>query len=151
MPHIRLSEGRQIPAPAPVIYDIIADYRTGHPHILPARFFGALDVLEGGRGAGTKIRFEMKAFGRINVETGEITEPRPGTELRETLASGIVTTFLVEPRGANAAMVTITTEYDKPGLRGWLESMLAPSYLRQVYVAELSQLERVAVERQRIP
>ena len=80
-----------------------------------------------------------------------ITEPRPGTELRETLASGIVTTFLVEPRGANAAMVTITTEYDKPGLRGWLESMLAPSYLRQVYVAELSQLERVAVERQRIP
>lgn len=151
MPQIHLSESRQIPAPAPVIYDIIADYRTGHPHILPARFFGALDVLEGGRGAGTKIRFEMKAFGRLNVETGVITEPRPGTELRETLASGIVTTFLVEPRGANAAMVTITTEYDKPGLRGWLESMLAPSYLRQVYVAELSQLERVAVERQRIP
>ena len=151
MAHIRLSEARLIPVPAPVIYDIIADYRTGHPHILPARFFGALDVLEGGRGAGTKIRFEMKAFGRLNVETGVITEPRPGTELRETLASGIVTTFLVEPRGANAAMVTITTEYDKPGLRGWLESILAPSYLRQVYVAELAQLERVALERQRTP
>ena len=69
MAHIRLSEARLIPVPAPVIYDIIADYRTGHPHILPARFFGALDVLEGGRGAGTKIRFEMKAFGRLNVET----------------------------------------------------------------------------------
>jgi hypothetical protein len=149
MAHIRLSEARPIPAPAAAVYDIIADYRAGHPHILPAKFFGALDVLEGGRGAGTKIRFEMKAFGRLNVETGEITEPRPGTELRETLASGIVTTFLVEPHGPSAAMVTITTEYDKPGILGWLEKILATSYLRRVYVAELAQLEQVALERQR--
>lgn len=149
MPQIHLSESRQIPAPAPVIYDIIADYRTGHPHILPPQFFGALDVLEGGRGAGTKIRFEMKAFGRLNVATGHVTEPRPGTELRETLTTGIVTTFLVEPRGASEAMVTITTEYQKPGLLGWIEKFLSTSYLRRVYTAELAQLERVALERQR--
>ncbi len=149
MPNIRLSEVRQIPAPAPAIYEIIADYRTGHPHILPAKYFGALDVLEGGRGAGTKIRFEMKAFGRLNIATGDVTEPRPGTELRETLTSGIVTTFLVEPREPNAAMVTITTEYDKPGILGWFEKILATSYLRRVYTAELAQLEHVALERLR--
>jgi hypothetical protein len=149
MAQIRISEGRQIPAPAPAVYDIIADYRTGHPRILPAKFFGALEVLEGGRGAGTKIRFEMKAFGRLNVATGDISEPRPGKELRETLTSGIVTTFLVEPRGPTETMVTITTEYDKPGILGWFEKMLATSYLRRVYVAELAQLERVAVERLR--
>lgn len=149
MPHISVSEGRPIPAPAAAVYDIIADYRTGHPRILPAKYFGALDVLEGGRGAGTRIRFEMKAFGRLNVATGDITEPRPGTELRETLDSGIVTTFLVETRGAREAMVTITTEYDKPGILGWFEKILATSYLRRVYVAELAQLERVALERQR--
>lgn len=91
----------------------------------------------------------MKAFGRLNIATGDVTEPRPGTELRETLTSGIVTTFLVEPRGPNAAMVTITTEYDKPGILGWFEKILATSYLRRVYTAELAQLERVALERLR--
>lgn len=148
MPNIRVSESRQIPAPAPLLYDLIADYRTGHPHILPPEYFGALEVLEGGRGAGTTIRFAMKAFGRVNVDTAHVTEPTPGRELRETLASGIETTFLVEPVGPAAATVTITTEYAKPGLRGWLERLLATSYLRRVYVAELAQLERVAAERQ---
>jgi len=147
MPPIRISESRTIPVPAPVLYDIIADYRNGHPHILPPEYFGRLDVLEGGRGAGTTIRFAMKAFGRVNVDTAQVTEPVPGTELRETLSSGIVTTFLVEPRSQDAATVTITTEYEKPGFLGWIEKWLATSYLRRVYVAELAQLARVGAER----
>jgi hypothetical protein len=149
MPEIRISESRTIPAPAPVLYDLIADYRSGHPSILPKEYFGPLEVLSGGHGAGTKIRFAMKAFGRVNVDTAEISEPVPGKELRETLPSGIVTTFLVEPRGPNEATVTITTTYSKTGVRGWLEKILATRYLRGVYVAELAQLARVAADRQR--
>lgn len=147
MPDIRISHSRTIPAPAAVLYDLIADYHTGHPRILPREYFDTLEVLRGGRGAGTKIRFAMKAFGRINVETAEITEPVPGRELRETLASGIVTTFVVEPRGPHEATVTIATEYAKAGLRGWIEKLVATRYLRAVYVAELAQLARVAAER----
>lgn len=150
MPRIRISQSRSIPAPASLLYDVIADYKTGHPSILPTRYFGPLDVLAGGRGAGTTIRFAMKAFGRINVATAEISEPVPGKELRETLSSGIVTTFLVEPRGPTTTMVTITTEYSKPGLSGWLERVLATSYLRRVYVAELDQLARVGADRHRV-
>lgn len=116
--------------------------------ILPREYFGPLEVLSGGRGAGTKIRFAMRAFGRMNVNTAEISEPAPGKELKEMLPSGIVTTFTVEPRGPNEATVTITTEYSKPGLRGWVERILAPAYLRRVYVAELAQLARVALARQ---
>jgi hypothetical protein len=149
MPEIHISESRTIAAPAPVLYDLIADYRTGHPSILPSEYFGALEVLSGGRGAGTRIRFAVKAFGRMNVDTAEISEPVPGRELRETLPSGIVTTFSVEPRGPGEATVTISTQYAKPGLRGWLEKVLATPYLRRVYVAELAQLARVAAERQR--
>lgn len=149
MPDIRVSHSRTIPAPAAVLYDLIADYRTGHPRILPAEYFDSLEVLSGGHGAGTRIRFAMKAFGRVNVETAEITEPVPGRELRETLASGIVTTFSVEPRGPHEATVSIATAYAKAGLRGWLEKILATRYLRAVYVAELAQLARVAAERAR--
>ena len=147
MPAIDVSESATIPAPAEVAYDIIADYHTGHPSILPPEYFGRLDVLSGGRGAGTKIRFEMKSFGRVVVATGDVTEPIPGRELRETLTSGIVSTFLVEPLAPNECRVTINTRDEKPGLGGWIESLLAPRFLRRVYVAELAQLGRVAVSR----
>lgn len=149
MPAIRISDSAVIPASADVTYDIIADYRTGHPSILPEEYFGRLDVLAGGRGAGTRIRFEMKAFGRVNVATGEVTEPEPGRLLMETLDSGIVTTFLVEPTGPAESRVTIATAYDKPGIAGWIESLLVPGYLRKVYKAELAQLARVAAGRPR--
>ena len=149
MPHIDVSANATIPAPASLLYDIIADYKVGHPSILPPQYFGKLEVLEGGRGAGTRIRFEMKAFGATNVSVGEITEPVPGKELRETLTDGIVSTFIVDPVDTGKARVTITTAYEKGGFRGWVESLLAPRYLRQVYAAELAQLERVAADRVR--
>lgn len=149
MPRIDASASATIPAPASLLYDIIADYKVGHPSILPPKYFGRLEVLAGGRGTGTRIRFEMKAFGGTNVSVGEITEPIPGKELRETLSDGIVSTFIVDPVNAGSARVTISTVYEKGGLRGWIESMLAPRFLRDVYTAELAQLERVALDRQR--
>jgi len=147
MPEILVSESRAMAVPAAVAYGLIADYHVGHPSILPPEYFGTLEVLAGGHGAGTRIRFEMKAFGRVNVAMGEVTEPVPGRELRETLSDGTVTTFLVEPLGASECRVTFTTRYHRAGLRGWLERFIAPAYLRKVYVAELAQLERVAIAR----
>jgi hypothetical protein len=145
MPDILVSEGRTVAAPAAVAYELIADYHTGHPSILPSEYFGRLEVLAGGRGAGTRVRFEMKAFGRVNVAVAEVTEPVPGRELRETLSDGTVTTFLVEPLGPSECRVTFTTRYRRGGLRGWMERLIAPMYLRKVYVAELAQLDRVAM------
>jgi hypothetical protein len=144
MASIRVSADSVIPAPAARIYELIADYRNGHPRILPPEYFGTLTVERGGRGAGTRIRFEMKAFGKVNVASGEVTEPVPGRELRETLDDGIVTTFRVDPLDVGTTRVTIETAYEKPGLRGLIESVLAPRYLNKVYVAELTLLAREA-------
>ena len=149
MPFIRASESLEIRAPSQVVYDIIADYREGHPRILPPEFFGRLDVAAGGRGAGTKIRFEMKAFGRTTASTATVTEPVPGQELHETLETGILTTFRVESLPGDSSRVTITTSYTKPGLAGWVDRLLAPAYLRRVYRAELALLARVATDRVR--
>ena len=144
MASIRVSAERVIAAPAARVYDLIADYRDGHPRILPPEYFGAISVERGGRGAGTRIRFEMKAFGKVNVGLAEVTEPVPGRELRETLDDGIVTTFRIDPLDEGTTRVTIETSYDKPGLRGFLESILAPRFLRKVFVAELALLAREA-------
>jgi hypothetical protein len=58
------SVSRHIPAPPARLYSIIADYRAGHPHILPERFFPGLEVERGGVGAGTVIGFTIAVAGR---------------------------------------------------------------------------------------
>ena len=149
MAQIRATESLEIGAPAAVVYDIIADYRDGHPRILPPEYFEGITVVRGGRGEGTRIQFAMKAFGKTNVAEADITEPHPGRELRETLAAGIVTTFFVEPMDPEKSRVTIETKYEQPGFRGLVESLIAPRFLRKVYVAELALLAREAVTRHR--
>ena len=144
MPVITASASAEIAAPAAGVYRLIADYRDGHPRILPPEYFGRLEVESGGVGEGTRIRFEMKAFGRVNVARASVTEPVPGRELRETTDTGIVTTFLVEPLGNGGCRVTIDTRYQRRGLGGVIEGLVAPGFLRKVYRAELERLRLVA-------
>lgn len=150
MPNINIEASADVPAPAPIVYGLIADYRDGHPSILPPRYFEELVVEEGGRGAGTRIRFTMKAFGRRETSRARISEPEPGRVLVETVeGSGIVTTFTVVPAPDGFTRVTIATSYPTAGARGWLERLFVPAYLRRVYRAELSLIARRAAERAR--
>lgn len=146
MPTISASATATIHAPAATVYGIIADYRHGHPSILPRRYFRNLEVEAGGIGAGTRIRFEMRVLGSTRTVRGEVTEPEPGRRLVEAYPdSGTRTTFLVEPVvDGRAAHVTISTRYENGGLRGWVEWLLVPGLLRRIYRAELANLAAVA-------
>jgi hypothetical protein len=132
------------------VYTIIADYRDGHPHILPKPHFVCLAVEQGGVGAGTVIRFQMRLMGRIQTFRAAITEPEPGRVLMETdMQTGAVTTFAVESRAdAQHAAVTITTTTTvRDGLLGRLEAWLTTRLLRPIYMQELAQLADVAAQR----
>ena len=145
-----VTQSRLIPAAPDVCYDILADYREGHPSILPPRWFGPLTVEEGGVGAGTRIRFEMKVLGKTNVGHATITEPVPGRVLVETDAqAGVVTTFVVERVGAVGSRVTFETEMTSRGgwLRGLVERVVVPPLLRRIYTEELALLDERAAER----
>jgi hypothetical protein len=140
-----------VAAPPPVVYGLIADYRQGHPSILPPEYFENLVVEEGGQGAGTRIRFTMKAFGRREESRARVTEPEPGRVLVETVeGSGIVTTFTVDP-APGGTLVTFDTTYPVRGLGGWLQRLVVPGYLRKVYAAELRLLGHRAAEEARAP
>lgn len=146
MPSIDVSASALIPAPTAIVYDLIADYKRGHPSILPLQYFDGLTVLEGGRGAGTRIRYTMKAFGARETSHARITEPEPGRVLVETVEERpLTTTFTVDEVPESGSRVTFRTQLRTNGLRGWLESLIVPSYLRKVYKAELAQLEQRAV------
>ena len=53
MTQLRIAVSSLIQAPAQQAYAIIADYRNGHPRILPRPYFVSLTVEQGGVGAGT--------------------------------------------------------------------------------------------------
>jgi uncharacterized protein YndB with AHSA1/START domain len=129
------------------VYAIIADYHNGHARILPKPYFVSLKVEEGGYGAGTVIRFQMKLMGRLQTFRAEISEPEPGRVLVETdLDTGAVTTFTVEEHGhSQASRVTIRTVTQvRDGLFGTVEGWLTVRLLQPIYFKELDQLASVA-------
>jgi hypothetical protein len=142
-----VSAAAHIPAPAKRVYEIIADYHNGHPHILPKPQFEEMIVEEGGAGAGTVIFLKMRLMGSVRTLHALVSEPEPGRVLVETdTATGDETTFTVEPRAdGREAYVTITTRFNtRNGIRGRLEGWLARRLLRPVYVEELEQLAAFA-------
>jgi hypothetical protein len=140
-----------VKAPAEQVYAILADYRDGHPHILPKQYFLSLEVEQGGFGAGTLIRFQMRILGKTYTLRAAITEPEPGRVLVETDPdTRIVTTFIVKPlEQGQQAEVTITTEGNvrNKGLPGLLERFFTPMLLRRIYVQELALIAAYAEER----
>jgi hypothetical protein len=147
----RITVSADVPAPPAAVYGLIADYRHGHPRILPPKYFRNLEVERGGRGAGTVFRFEMWMFGTTRVARGEVTEPVPGRVLSEKyLDDETVTTFTVEPSPDVASTrVTIATDLrGRPGLVGHLERLVATRLLPRIYREELALLSAVAAGRE---
>lgn len=142
--HVHAS--RRVAAPAHVVYSILSDYHHGHPRILPRRAFEELVVEEGGRGAGTVIRFGMKSFGRVTWVRATVEEPEPGRVLVERIRNGsdVETTFTVDPTDDGGADVTISTSWIPRGPSALLERLLGPRLLRGIYREELENLETVA-------
>jgi len=143
---IKVAVAAMINAPADEVYAIIADYQNHHPHILPQAHFAGLEVEEGGHGAGTIFKAAILVMGQKQSFRMRVTEPEPGRVIAETdLDTELVTTFTVEPRGDEQSDVTIATTFEpKPGLRGLLERLTAPMFLRRIYRAELRQLDEYA-------
>jgi hypothetical protein len=150
MNRYRVSVSSVIPAPASLIYNLIADYRNGHPQILPKPYFQSLEVESGGVGAGTTIRFQMRLFGTNKNYRAAVTEPEPGRMLVESNESGEVSTFTVDPLvGGQHAQVTIATDLPCRRWFGALERFFARLMLRRIYAKELALLAKVAGERAR--
>jgi hypothetical protein len=150
MAQIRAAASAEIPASPDTVYSILADYRDGHPCILPKSAFDGIEVERGGTGAGTIIRVHTKAGGMKRTMRMEVTEPDPGHILVETdLERGIVTTFTVESLDSGSrSSVEILTIWEPKGFMGLIARIVAPSMLQKVYVEELQNLVHVARARE---
>jgi len=129
------------------VYEILSDYRTEHPRILPKPYFASLVVEEGGQGEGTVFRAEMNVMGVKQTLRMRVTEPEPGRVLQEEdSAAGVTTTFTVTPLdGGRRSRLTIATTWaPKPGIAGCIEGMITPPVTRRIYKKELDLLNAYA-------
>ncbi len=144
-----VSASSVINAPARQVYAILADYHVSHPSILPKQYFPAIEVTRGGVGAGTALRFQMKAGASTRSFIADVTEPEPGRVLVESNrlendpASTSVTTFTVEPSGERQTHLTIATDMT---VANWLEGLMSTLFLRRVYAQEMKQIAALAEE-----
>ncbi len=139
----RVAVTQPVPAAAERVYTLLADYRVGHPSILPTKYFHGLVVEEGGVGDGTVIRFQMTALGKTRIVRGVVSEPEPGRRLVETYPeSGMVTSFILSPRTGDSCELTIATEWQPRGLAGLLERLVVPPLLRKIYREEIGNIAR---------
>ena len=145
-----ISDSRRINAPAARIYALIADYRRGHPTILPKQFSNLRVESGSGVGAGTTIRFEVTVMGRTDRYKAIVSEPEPGRVLVEKNVepNDSVTIFTVNPvDDGRAADVTIRTELNaRPGVMGALEKFLIRRMMPGLYAEELRLMELRATE-----
>ena len=144
---VHVSAERTIPAPAAEVYSLLADYRGGHPRILPPAF-SDFTVLRGGVGAGTEIRFTLTVGGRAQKIESHVDEPEPGRVLTETYPhKGAVTRFTVDPVG-NQSRLRIETSWEPSrGISGLMDRLIAPRLFRKLYAEELDLIERWAIDR----
>jgi hypothetical protein len=132
-----------IDARAEDIYEVISDYRVGHPAILPKPDFGELIVVKGGRGAGTEMRFTMRVLGKEYHFHQLVSEPEPGRLLVETeIERDLVTTFRFEPleNGSRTRLIIKTVSSPSKGLAGIIEKLFQPAITRKIYRKELAQI-----------
>ncbi len=134
------------------VYATIADYREGHPNILPKESLYDLQVEQGGYGAGTVIRFKARSLGVEQSFYHRVSEPEPGRVLVEQdidSVQNLATTFTVIPfeQGEKSHVEIATTMNTSPGLKGIFEQIVFPIVLPPVYRKELKLLESVAQKR----
>jgi hypothetical protein len=152
MGQITVKAAAILDARADDVYATIADYRHGHPKILPKGRLYGLQVEEGGYGAGTMIRFKAKALGVEQAFYQCVSEPEPGRVLVEQDVNSprdVITTFTVTPveEERKAHVEIATTMSTSPGVQGWVERLLVPLLQRSVYREELHLLEAVTQKR----
>jgi uncharacterized protein YndB with AHSA1/START domain len=141
--HVKTTAERTVPASREEVYEFLSDYREKRPQILTDNF-SDYAVEEGGHGAGTVVRYRLRA-GRERPFRMRVEEPDPGNTMRESdTGSSFVTTWRLSPAGGDrSTRVRVTVEWEGAGgIPGIFERLFAPAGIRRVYGEVLDNLQQ---------
>ncbi|PRX99779.1 SRPBCC family protein [Allonocardiopsis opalescens] len=142
MAQVRAIAQRQIDAAPDVVYAALIDYEKTRPGLLPEQFTD-YQVVAGGQGAGTEVRWRLHATEkRVRDVRAEVSEPAPNRLVEDDANSSMVTTWTVRPVGDGTCTVSIETVWQGAGgVGGFFERAFAPAGLRRIYDAVLARLD----------
>lgn len=144
MADVTASAHRSMPAPPPLVYRCIADYRRHHHHWLPPDF-SDYHVEVGGDGAGTVYAYRLKAGSRARDYRMRVTETSPNAVLMERDAnSSLVTTWTIALEASGSRVSVETRWRGAGGVRGFFERIFAPRALSRLYDTMLERLDNYA-------
>jgi hypothetical protein len=126
------------------VRDAIADYREFRPAILTPRFSG-YEVLEGGRGAGSRVRWTLNPgrWTRRRARVWEVSaEEADGVLIEHDALSPTVLTWTVVPAPDGRSAVKLTLTFSAPGGLGGLRARSRGNKLHHLYGEMLLQLRR---------
>lgn len=147
---IRFEAAATVHARPETVWEILTDYREGHPKIIPPRAFSGFVVESGGKGSGTVIRFTFRSAGMTRQFHQIVSTPEPGRVLVESDIDGPTrTTFTLTPvdDGRQTHIRITTDQASSPGLTGAVERLLMPLIaptMRRLYLEELDRLDSLA-------
>lgn len=147
MATLEATADRIVHAPADLVFGFVAGLEEHRPHYLPEAY-GEYEVVSGGTGAGSVVRFRITAGGRSRAYEMTVAEPEPGRVLTESDAhSSLVTTYTVLPNDAESRVRISTTWKGAGGIGGVFERLFAPRVLARLHKDELDRLESYAAAR----
>jgi hypothetical protein len=139
-----------IPANVEAVYAVIADYKIGHQAILPRPAFQEMKIIEGGFGAGTRLKLHVRIWGQSYYYEQIVEEPVQGRVIVERdVNTGQVSTFTLEPLSNTFTKVTISSEAPlSKGFKGILERISQPSIISKLFKTELKNLAEYVTHHQ---
>ncbi|WP_239334435.1 SRPBCC family protein [Frankia sp. CiP3] len=143
MAEIKVAVERVVAATPAKVVDALADYRGIRAEAWP-KMITDYEVIEGGTGAGTRIRYRLHAT-RRRVRTVEavVSTPEPGRTLTETdQNSTLRTAWTVRPADPGTARISVETSWaGASGIGGFFERAFAPIGIRKLWNGVLDNIQ----------
>jgi hypothetical protein len=142
MRYVTVTKERVVLATPAEVFALLRDYRQ-RPKIWPPNV-SDYQVEAGGEGAGTILRYRLRAGRRERAYHIEVEEGSPGRELHERdMSSTFVTTWTLEPvEGGARTLVRLHSQWrGAAGVGGIFERLFAPRGLGRIYDDLLARLD----------
>jgi hypothetical protein len=135
MTQITVVVERVVAAAPTTVIDALGDYTGIRAETWPDMITD-YEVLDGGMGAGTRIRYQLHATRRrIRTVEAVVSAPEPGRTLIEAdQNSTLRTVWTVQPADAGTSRISVETSWaGATGIGGFFERAFAPIGIRRLW------------------
>ncbi|AEH08006.1 MULTISPECIES: SRPBCC family protein [Protofrankia] len=142
MAEIKVTVARVVTAEPTAVIEALGDYKGVRAETWPETITD-YEVLEGGTGAGTRIRYKLHATrSRVRTVEAVVSAPEPDRTLVEAdQNSTLRTVWTVQPVSSGTTRVSVETSWaGASGIGGFFERTFAPIGIRKLYNGVLDKL-----------